>query len=67
MVKIFLNGKEMIIEEGKSVLEFLESIHLDTQRTVIQLNDIVLGKSLYSSTFLKDGDRINVIPVMGGG
>jgi sulfur carrier protein len=67
MVKIILNGKEKMIEEEKNIYQFLESVHIDTQRTVIKLNDIILGKSRYSSTILKDGDRIDVIPVMGGG
>ena len=67
MIKISLNGKEVMIAEGMSVLDFLKSIGLDVEKVLIQLNRTLLSKGGYASTVLKDADRLHTIRIMGGG
>jgi len=67
MIRIRLDGKEKIIEEGMTVMDLVRSLNLDPRRSLLQLNSTILEKALYSTTTLKDGDEINVIRIIGGG
>ncbi|MBR3760386.1 MAG: sulfur carrier protein ThiS [Ruminococcus sp.] len=64
MIKI--NGIEKD-SAGKSVAEFLAENGYDIKRVAVEMNEDILPKSQYESTFLKDGDVIEVVSFVGGG
>jgi hypothetical protein len=34
---------------------------------IIKINDILIGKDLYDTTFIHDGDRVEMLYLMSGG
>ncbi|MBR6670165.1 MAG: sulfur carrier protein ThiS, partial [Ruminococcus sp.] len=62
MIKI--NGIEKD-SAGKSVAEFLAENGYDIKRVAVEMNEDILPKSQYESTFLKDGDVIEVVSFVG--
>ncbi len=64
MVKI--NGEEKNAA-GKTIAEYLRESGCDTKRIAVELNGDILPKSRYESTFLQDGDVMEVVSFVGGG
>lgn len=67
MIRIKVDGKERVILERLTVMDLIKSLSLDPGRSVLQLNSTILEKALYNTTFLKDGDELNIIRITGGG
>jgi sulfur carrier protein len=65
-VRIFVNGEEKTIE-STTILGYLNEIEIDPQRIAVELNLDILPKGDYSTTRLKDGDRIEIVHFVGGG
>lgn len=64
MIKI--NGK---IFEDKQVnlTDYLNANAYKKEFIAIELNGNILPKSLYDSTVLQDGDRVEIVSFVGGG
>ncbi|MDY2629053.1 MAG: sulfur carrier protein ThiS [Lachnospiraceae bacterium] len=64
---ITVNGKEFRPEKPVTVAEYLEKNRYKTNRIAVELNYEILPKSVYASTFLKDGDILEIVSFVGGG
>ena len=64
---IIVNGKEINLTEDTTVAEYLEQNQYQVKRIAVELNGDILPKYSYSDTMLKDGDRLEVEPFVGGG
>ena len=64
MVKV--NG-EMLDLAGKTVMEYIATTNYDPKRIAVERNGDIVFKSQYSTTFLEDGDSIEVVSFVGGG
>jgi len=64
MVKI--NG-ELLDKAGCSVTDILADMGTSGQIVAVELNESIVPKAEYSSTFLKDGDTMEVVRFVGGG
>ena len=64
---IIVNGKEINLTEDTTVAEYLEQNNYQTNRIVVELNEEILPKYLYSDTRLKDGDSMEIVTFVGGG
>ena len=64
MVKI--NG-ELLEKDGKTVLEMLADMDINGQRVAVEINEEIVPKVKYGETELKDGDKVEVVRLVGGG
>jgi len=64
MVKI--NG-EQLDKAGMSVADLLAGMDTNGQRVAVELNEDIVPRAEYGSTFLKDGDSVEVVRFVGGG
>ncbi|HOI16705.1 MAG TPA: sulfur carrier protein ThiS [Geobacteraceae bacterium] len=65
-MKIIVNGEEQIIP-AMSVHDFLHSIECDPMPIAVELNRSILKKSEYRTTFLAEGDQLEIVWFVGGG
>ena len=66
-MKITLNGESVTLQEGSSVSELLTQYQLDPSVTIAEINLNIVPKEKMTSTFLKEGDVVELIRFMGGG
>lgn len=66
-IKIKLNGKENEIKSGLSVNDLLVKWKIRPELVAVELNESILQKLDYDSTFLKQGDSLEFVFYMGGG
>lgn len=65
-MNIQLNGEQKNIM-ATNVTELLNELGMENRMIAIELNMEVVPKSKYSKTILNDGDRIEVVHMIGGG
>lgn len=65
-MKITVNGEEQIIS-SMSVYDYLESIDVNTRPIAVELNRSILSRNDFRTTFLIDGDQLELVWFVGGG
>lgn len=66
-MNITLNGQKKELKEKVSVFELLQELGIVNKPLALELNLRVLPKAKYAITYLRDGDRIEIIHFVGGG
>ena len=64
---IIVNGKTEQIPGELSIQEFIKRKNIDSDRAVIELNKNILKKDEWQKTVLGNGDRLEIIQIVGGG
>jgi sulfur carrier protein len=64
---VVLNGKNVDISEGMTLLELLESRKISPETVVVELNRELLSADAFASTILGSGDLLEVLRFVGGG
>jgi thiamine biosynthesis protein ThiS len=66
-VTIQVNGKPVTLPDGATVAQLIESLDLGRQRVAVEVNlQLVLRKD-WPAARLKEGDRVEVVTLVGGG
>jgi thiamine biosynthesis protein ThiS len=67
-MKILLNNREEeILKESVSVSEMISLKKFSFKMRIIKINDIIISKEKYDSTFIHDGDDVQMLYLMSGG
>jgi sulfur carrier protein len=66
-MRVKVNGDPATLEEGLSLESLLKSYKLKPDQVVIELNRQVPSKAAWGSTYLKDGDEVEIVKFLGGG
>ncbi len=68
-MKIFINDKEKDFTEIKqiSVEELLKSLNIQKEGIAVCVNGDIIRKVNFHSFLIKDGDRVEIITMVGGG
>jgi thiamine biosynthesis protein ThiS len=67
-MKILLNNREEIFSSEKlSVTRLLEEKKYTFRMRIIKINGVLIPKDIYDSTFISDGDNVQIIYLMSGG
>ena len=69
-MKISVNGKEKKIElKNEKVLlsSTLESLGYKQNTVVVEVNDLIINSKKWESEILKEGDKLEIVSIVGGG
>ena len=69
-MKIRVNGKEKIIalENEKAFLSStLEFLGYKQNTVVVEVNDLIINSKKWESEILKEGDKLEIVSIVGGG
>ncbi|HEX4412506.1 MAG TPA: sulfur carrier protein ThiS [Lacipirellulaceae bacterium] len=64
---IEVNGKPRQIASGTSVAELLNELGVKQPHVAVELNLEVVPRAEHAATPLRDGDRLEVVTLVGGG
>ncbi|MGL4847789.1 MAG: sulfur carrier protein ThiS [Clostridium sp.] len=64
---MFVNGKEVLLENEITVSEFLSEKELNRDRVVVEINKKICIKEDFDYVTLKEDDEIEIIAFVGGG
>ena len=69
-MKIKVNGfeKELKIDSDKALLSnTIELIGYKPNTIVVELNDLIINSKKWDKVLLSDGDRLEIVSIVGGG
>jgi len=66
-MRISVNGKQQIVEEGTTVRELLNRMRVDSRKVAVELNLEIVAKSAYDRTQLEEEDEVEIVHFIGGG
>lgn len=67
VIKITVNGEQLEIDEGASVLGLLEHLDIAEKKVAVERNLEIVPRSQYASVELKENDSLEVVHFIGGG
>jgi sulfur carrier protein len=66
-LRIRLNGEPRSIAPGTSVDALVRLLDLRPEVVAVELNERLVARDLRGTTVLRDGDRIEIVTLVGGG
>jgi thiamine biosynthesis protein ThiS len=66
-MNLFLNGEATSVPDSVTVGAFLRQLGLPETGVAVERNREIVPKSLYGTTHLAEGDRVEIVQFVGGG
>jgi thiamine biosynthesis protein ThiS len=66
-MRVKVNGEEARLGAGISLQGLVASFRLKPEQVVIELNRKVPAKAAWATTFLAEGDEVEIVKFLGGG
>ena len=67
MAKIQLNGKQIRVNQKITILDLLTKYKLDKLKVAVELNRVIIPKTLYKKKLIKNNDKLEIVQFIGGG
>lgn len=67
IVNIRVNGKDITVEKGVTILSLLQSRGINPSFVVVEYNYEIPGREKWGSIMLEEGDNIEIVKFIGGG
>jgi thiamine biosynthesis protein ThiS len=66
-MNVILNGEARALAEGRTLADLLDELHLVPGRLACEVNSTVVRRADYAHVHLAEGDRVEIVQMMGGG
>jgi thiamine biosynthesis protein ThiS len=67
MVQIVVNGESRAVPQGAGIAALLVQLGLPNDRVAIERNLEILPRSQWAATIVQQGDRYEIVHLVGGG
>ena len=67
MIKLRINGKPVELEAPTPLLDYLAGLGVDSRAVAVEHNERILDRSAFDTAILDDGDRVEIVRMVGGG
>jgi sulfur carrier protein len=64
---VHINGEEREIEAGSTVAALLRELGITQPHVAVELNLEVVPRAEHAETVLREGDKLEVVTLVGGG
>ncbi len=66
-VKLIVNGNPHELAHGSTVVDLLEALDLAGKFVAVEVNLELVPKAQHAERVLADGDRVEIVTLVGGG
>lgn len=66
-VKLTVNGNQRDLADGSTVAALLEDLDLAGKFVAVEVNLELVPKAQHADRILSDGDRVEIVTLVGGG
>ena len=67
MIELTVNGRRVELSGPTRLLDYLASLPVDPRAVAVEVNDRILDRAEFEAAVLEDGDRVEVVRMVGGG
>lgn len=66
-MKLLVNGEAREVREGLTVQDLVRELSLEGRPIAVEVNRQVVPRDRQAATFLSEGDRVEIVSLVGGG
>ena len=66
-MRLVINGNEEEIEAGSTVAGLVARYELEAKQVAVEVNLELVPRGQFDLTVLKEGDRVEIVTLVGGG
>lgn len=66
-LRVFVNGEVKELAHQRSLLDLIDDLNLKPERIAVELNGLVVPRSEWGATILKENDLVEIVHFVGGG
>ena len=66
-MRVTVNGEPKTLDRELNVGELLAQLGLTPQRVAVEVNEQLVRRAVYAQTPVREGDRIEIVTLIGGG
>ena len=66
-MQIIINGLIRDVPRNQNIPALLQALGLSMAATVVERNGSIIPRDLYADTVLEEGDRLELVRLVGGG
>ena len=68
-MKIKVNGEERLIQSNKSISlkETIKLLGYSCNTVVVEVNKLIINSSEWENKYIKNGDKLEIVSIVGGG
>lgn len=67
ILQITVNGEAISLAVGACVADVVAQLALDARRVAVEVNRVIVPRSVYAETVLREGDAVEIVRFIGGG
>jgi sulfur carrier protein len=67
VIALQVNGKRVELEQPTGLLDYLERLGVNPRAVAVEHNGDILERPAYESVVLREGDRVEIVRMVGGG
>ncbi len=67
MVKVLVNGKSFVIDDGTTVTGLLQGLEVKPAGIAVELNQEIVPRAEHAKTVLRENDALEIVRMTGGG
>ena len=67
MIALTVNGRPVELQAATPLLDYLAAIGADPRAVAVEHNERILDRSEFASARLAEGDRVEIVRMVGGG
>jgi len=67
VISLQINGKNVELEGPTPLLEYLEKLGVNPRAVAVEHNGEILERAVYAGVTLREGDRVEIVRMVGGG
>lgn len=66
-MNVFVNGEATDVADGATIAQLLSALGVDARRIAVERNREIVPRAQHAATPLADGDRVEIVTMVGGG
>ncbi|HEY0831860.1 MAG TPA: sulfur carrier protein ThiS [Candidatus Dormibacteraeota bacterium] len=67
MISVEVNGKPVELAGPTPLLDYIDQLGVNPRAIAVEHNGQILDRAAYASTTLREGDRVEIVRMVGGG
>ena len=67
MIELVVNGKRVELDGPTLLLDYLRDKGVDWRAIAVEHNGVILQRDQYAGRTLREGDRLEIVRMVGGG
>ncbi|MGK7929641.1 MAG: sulfur carrier protein ThiS [Spirulina sp.] len=67
LITLQVNGESLVCQANSFLPSVLEQMGLDPRLVAVEYNGEILHRQYWQNTAMKEGDRLEIVTIVGGG